>query len=51
MKIYKIFATAGIVVTMGIALAASFGTGGAQNSPGSAAIDASLRGDAGFDVV
>ena len=36
--------TAGIVVTMGIVLAASFGTGGAQNSPGSAAIDASLRG-------
>ena len=31
-------------VTMGIVFAASFGTGGAQNSPGSAAIDASLRG-------
>jgi CubicO group peptidase (beta-lactamase class C family) len=29
---------------MGIVLAAPFGTGGAQNSPGSAAIDASLRG-------
>src|SRR3977135_493702 len=36
--------TAGIVVIMGVVLAASFGTGGAQNSPGSAAIDASLRG-------
>jgi CubicO group peptidase (beta-lactamase class C family) len=36
--------TAGIVVTMGIVLAASFGTVRAQNSPGSAAIDASLRG-------
>ena len=36
--------TAGVVITMGIVLAASFGTGSAQNSPGSAAIDASLRG-------
>jgi methyl acetate hydrolase len=36
--------TAGVVVTIGIVLAASFGTGSAQNSPGSAAIDASLRG-------
>ena len=35
---------AGVAVTMGIVLAASIGTGGAQNSPGSAAIDASLRG-------
>ena len=36
--------TAGVVVTMGIALAASIGTVGAQNSPEGAAIDASLRG-------
>jgi len=35
--------TAGVVVTMGIVLAASCGTVRAQNSPGSAAIDASLR--------
>lgn len=35
--------TAGVVVTMGIVLAASLGTGHAQNAPGSAAIDASLR--------
>src|SRR5215207_3719297 len=35
--------TAGVVVIMCTMLAASFGTGGAQNSPGSAAIDASLR--------
>jgi len=36
--------TAAVVVTMGIVLAASFGTVRAQNSSGSAAIDASLRG-------
>jgi methyl acetate hydrolase len=35
--------TTGVVVTMSIVLAASFGAGHAQNSPGSAAIDASLR--------
>jgi methyl acetate hydrolase len=35
--------TAGVVVTMSIVLAASLGTGHAQNSPGNAAIDASLR--------
>ncbi len=35
--------TAGVVVTMGIVLAASIGTGGAQKSLGGAAIDASLR--------
>jgi methyl acetate hydrolase len=35
--------TAGAVVTMSIVLAASFGTARAQNSSGSAAIDASLR--------
>jgi CubicO group peptidase (beta-lactamase class C family) len=35
--------TVGVVVTMGIMFAASSGTGGAQNSPGSAAIDATLR--------
>src|SRR5215217_9369875 len=32
-----------VVVIMCTMLAASFGTGGAQNSPGSAALDASLR--------
>ena len=36
--------TAGVVVTMGIVLGASFGTGGAQDLPASAAIDTSLRG-------
>jgi len=35
--------TAGVVITVGIVLAASLGTLRAQNSPGSAAIDASLR--------
>ena len=35
--------TTGVVVTVGIVLAASLGTLRAQNSPGSAAIDASLR--------
>src|SRR5215217_4925645 len=33
-----------VVVIMCTVLAASFGTGAAQNSPGSATIDASLRG-------
>jgi methyl acetate hydrolase len=36
--------TAGIVFTIGAAVAGSTGTASAQNSPGSAAIDASLRG-------
>jgi methyl acetate hydrolase len=36
--------TAGVFVTMGIVLAASCGTGGAQSPPGNVAIDASLRG-------
>jgi methyl acetate hydrolase len=35
--------TAGVVITVGIVFAASLGTLRAQNSPGSAAIDASLR--------
>jgi methyl acetate hydrolase len=35
--------TTGVVITVGIVLAASLGTLRAQNSPGSAAIDASLR--------
>ena len=35
--------TAGVVITVGIVLAVSLGTLRAQNSPGSAAIDASLR--------
>src|SRR5215207_6999314 len=34
---------AGVAVIMCTVLAASFGTGGAQNAPGSEAIDASLR--------
>ena len=36
--------TAGIVFTMGVGVAALAGTASAQNSPGSAALDASLRG-------
>ena len=36
--------TAGIVFTIGVAVAALAGTASAQNSPGSAALDASLRG-------
>ena len=36
--------TAGIVFAMGVAVAALAGTASAQNSPGSAALDASLRG-------
>src|SRR3982751_3715132 len=36
--------TAGVVVIMCTVLAATFDTGTAQNSPGSDAIDASLRG-------
>src|SRR5262245_20460848 len=35
---------AGVVATMGVVLAASLGTGGAENSPGCAAIDQVLRG-------
>ena len=36
--------TAGIMLTMGVAAAALADTSSAQNSPGSAALDASLRG-------
>src|SRR5215468_781146 len=36
--------TVGIVVSMGVALAASLGAARAQNSPGGAGIDAALRG-------
>ncbi len=36
--------TAGVVITMGIVLAASVGTARAQNAQGSAGIDAALRG-------
>src|SRR3954465_6571993 len=35
--------TAGIVFTMSVTIAALTGTAGAQNSPGSAALDSSLR--------
>ena len=36
--------TAGIVFTIGVGVAALAGTASAQNSPGSAALDTSLRG-------